>query len=122
MPKFVCIPDVRSRRSNIRRKMDTRQNPIRLSSHRLQKSYTNLRRKISDNKEMAQLLIESDPEIDLEAAGRKTGPTDRVLLDQEGKVLYSASVIEIVYDANGHVIDRRESQHKPMQISQPNRL
>ena len=82
--------------------------PYQVIKSPIQKSYANLRRKVPDNKELVKLLIESDPEIDLEAAGRKAGPTDRILLDQDGRVLYSASMIEIVYDTNGHAITQRE--------------
>ncbi|MHC4505938.1 MAG: hypothetical protein ACYTFI_21800, partial [Planctomycetota bacterium] len=48
-----------------------------------------------DDTALAELLIEGDPEIDFEAAGRRTGPTDRVLLDADGNVLYAAAEVEV---------------------------
>jgi len=61
-------------------------------------------------------LLESDPEIDMEAAGKCTGPTDRVLLDAQGQALYASSEIEVVIDANGWEIERRPPVNTPSNI------
>jgi len=61
-------------------------------------------------------LLEADPEIDLEAAGRKSGPTDRVLLDSQGQVLYAAAEIEVVLDTNGDEIERRQPVNTPSNV------
>jgi hypothetical protein len=45
----------------------------------LSHTYEYLRSQCDGDQELARVLLEADPEIDLEAAGRKTGPTDRVL-------------------------------------------
>ena len=58
--------------------------PARLIKLPLERGYEALRSRCEDDGEIAQLIIEADPEIDLEAAGRRAGPTDRVLLDGEG--------------------------------------
>ena len=57
---------------------------------------------------LARALISSDPEIDLEAAGREAGPCDRVWVGSDGKPLYSARFIEVVYDREGNETARRE--------------
>jgi hypothetical protein len=75
----------------------------------LQKSYRYLRSLCSDDRELAQLLIESDPEIDMEIAGRKVGQTDRILLDPDGGVLYATSEMEVIYSTFGEEVERREA-------------
>ncbi len=87
----------------------------------LSKTYSYLRSHCThqwgnSDQELAQVLLEADPEIDMEAAGRYTGPTDRVLLDSNNKVLYAASEIEVVLDANGQEIERRPPVTTPANI------
>jgi hypothetical protein len=60
--------------------------------------------------------MESDLEIDYEAAGRKTGSSDRVLLDPDDKVLYAASEMEVILDSDGEEIERRQPIDTPANI------
>jgi hypothetical protein len=82
----------------------------------LQQTYTHLRSHCNSDQELARVLLEADPEIDTEAAGRKSGPTDRVLLDSQSRVLYAASEIEVVLDSNGNEIERRPPVNIPSNI------
>jgi hypothetical protein len=82
----------------------------------LSKTYASLHSRCNDDQELARLLMESDPEIDFEAAGRQTGPTDRVLLNSHGKVLYTAAILEVVLDENGYERERREPVDTPANI------
>ncbi len=82
----------------------------------LHKTYSYIRSRCNDDRELARLLMESDPEIDFEAAGRKTGPSDRVLLDPEDRVLYAASEIEVVIDSDGEEVERRQPVDTPANI------
>ncbi len=82
----------------------------------LPKIYSYLRSRCNDDHELARILMESDPEIDYEAAGRKTGSTDRILLDSDDRVLYAASEIEIVIDSDGEEVERREPVDTPANI------
>jgi hypothetical protein len=82
----------------------------------LSRTYSYLQSRCSDDQELARLLIESDPEIDFEAAGRKTGSTDRVLLDPDDKVLYAANEVEVILDSDGDEIERRQPSDTPANI------
>ncbi len=82
----------------------------------LTKTYSYLRSRCNDDQELARLLMESDPEIDYESAGKKTGPIDRVLLDSEDRVLYAASEIEVVLNSDGDEIERRQPVDTPANI------
>jgi hypothetical protein len=64
---------------------------------------------------LAQALVDGDPELDLEVAGRETGACDRVYVDQNSKPLYSARMLEVVCDRDGLEIQRR-----PMEVVSAN--
>ena len=80
------------------------------------RTYSALHARCADDAELAELLVDEDPEIDLEAAGRRSGPTDRVLLDPEGEVLYATGQVEAVYDRNGVELDRRMPVDAPANV------
>ncbi len=82
----------------------------------LSQTYSYLRSRCDGDQELARVLLEADPEIDLEAAGRKSGPTDRVLLDSRNQVLYAAAEIEVVLDTNGEEIERRQPVNTPANV------
>ena len=82
----------------------------------LARTYAALRSRCSEDPEVAELLIEEDPEIDLEATGRRTGPTDRVLLDPDGNVLYAAAQVEAICDREGIEVERRLPADTPANV------
>jgi hypothetical protein len=53
-------------------------------------NFTSLLRRHGQPEALARSLVDGDPELDLEAAGRETGPCDRIHLGHDGKPLYSA--------------------------------
>ena len=69
-----------------------------------------------DTEELARALIDSDPEINLEMAGRATGPCDRVHLDGGGQVVYAPSIVEVRYDADGLEMERRPVKVRPSNL------
>ena len=82
----------------------------------LARTYEALRSRCPDDVELAELLIEEDPEIDLEVTGRRTGPTDRVLLDPDGDILYAAAEVEVISDRDGIETDRRLPADTPANV------
>jgi len=82
----------------------------------LPKTYSYLRSRCSDDREFARYLMEADPEIDTEAAGRYTGPTDRALLDARGQLLYAATEVEVVRDQSGREAERRPPVEMPANV------
>jgi len=82
----------------------------------LARTYAALRSRCGDDAELADLLMEEDPEVDLETTGRRTGPTDRVLLDPEGNVLYAAAQVEVISDRDGIETDRRLPADAPANV------
>jgi len=82
----------------------------------MSRSYALLRHRCSDGAELAELLIDEDPEIDFEATGRRTGPTDRVLLDPDGNVLYAAAEVEVICGRDGVEMERRLPADTPANV------
>jgi len=57
---------------------------------------------------IARALLTGDPEVDIETVGREIGPCDRVYIDSQGKPLYSARPVEVLYDGNGRETARSD--------------
>jgi len=88
--------------------------PTRLIKSPLDRGYEALRSRCEDDAELAR-----------QAAGRKVGPTDGVLLDVDGNILYAAEQVEILYDKDGREIERRTYStflYDPRQDFPPSRL
>ncbi|MCP4869809.1 MAG: hypothetical protein GY898_13950 [Proteobacteria bacterium] len=119
MPRYIGITDSKHRDAQVL--METVKSPPkrhftdeegqRVRSWRLIKSteghdYPSLLHLHPDPEDLAQALVDGDPEIDLENIGRKTGPTDRVWIKPDGKILYSARILKAVYGPDGEEISR----------------
>jgi len=65
---------------------------------------------------LARALVDGDPELDLEAAGRETGACDRVYVGHDGKPLYSARLLEVICDPDGYEIQRRPPELVPANL------
>jgi len=67
----------------------------------------------------AQALIDGDPEIDLERAGRRLGATDRVFLSSDGEVLHATGkLMEIILAPDGSEKSRREPVDTPANVAE----
>lgn len=61
-----------------------------------------------DDEALAQALIASDPELDLELVGRRVGPVDRVWVKPDGSVLYTGRVLQVVTAPDGTELDKKD--------------
>jgi hypothetical protein len=75
-----------------------------------------LRRRLPDLEALARALVQGDPEVDAENAGREVGPCDRVYIDSRGKPAYSARLVEVVCDRKGAEVARREPRFVPANL------
>ena len=121
MPRYIGITDSKHRDAQVQmegaksapRRHFTDSDGERVRSWRLVKAteghdYPSLRERYPDAEELAQALVDGDPEVDRENIGRKTGPTDRVWIKPDGKILYSAQVLKAVYDPHGDELSRED--------------
>lgn len=79
-------------------------------------SYNALLSRYGDPEFLSRVLIDGDPEVDMEAAGCEAGPCDRVHVGADGKPLYSARMVEIIHDCKGNEIVRREPENTPANL------
>jgi hypothetical protein len=72
-----------------------------------------LLRRCPDPDELARVLIDEDPEVDLEITGRAAGSCDRVYMSADGELIYSPSVLEVRYGPDGTEAERRPKTVRP---------
>jgi len=71
-------------------------------------TYEALLAEYGDEEALATALIEGDPEIDYELAGRRVDRIDRVYVREDGSVLYCARNVLVKYDPFGHETGRED--------------
>ena len=91
-----------------------------ITSSRLMKAHAAhdlpaLEGKAGGRNKVAQLLIEGDPEIDLEAFGSTLKETSRVFVDPDGKIVHKVKQFEVIKNPDG-----TERERRPRKIAQPN--
>ena len=129
MSRWIRLRDGRGRDARVRMTAAQRRPGVRLQATDgrraeaarfiktpLPRMYDALRARCGEDAELAELLIDEDPEIDIEAAGRRTGPTDRALLDPDGQVLYATGEIEVLCDRHGVEVERRLPSDTPANV------
>jgi hypothetical protein len=65
--------------------------------------------------ELAQQLIDGDPELDIEQFGRFLSETSRVYVNPENAIVHHVSHWEVVRDPEGN-----EKERRPQKVSEPN--
>lgn len=70
-----------------------------------------------DVSQLSQMLIDGDPEIDLENTGRFLRETARVYIDKNRQIVRNVRFWEIVKNADGSVRERRPRQQSETNIS-----
>jgi hypothetical protein len=73
--------------------------------------------KYRDIKKAAEAIIQGDPEINIEEAGRFIGKTSKLYFTSNGGIAYRLSFVQIVYDEKGAEKDRRDFSKLPQSIN-----
>ena len=66
---------------------------------------------------VSQALIDGDPEIDMENAGRFLTDTSRVYVDNDNAIVRNVRFIEVVRNADGSVREERDRELAPTNIA-----
>jgi hypothetical protein len=74
-----------------------------------------LESKAGGKDKIAQLLVESDPEVDVEQFGVMLKETKRVFVDPDGKIVHRVQQFEVVKNADG-----TERERRPKKVLPPN--
>ena len=61
-----------------------------------------------DLKTLAQEIITSDPEVDMEIIGKKLGGTRKLYLTSENKIAYRVNLVQVVKNPDGTEKERKE--------------
>lgn len=78
----------------------------------IQSSYPHiLKENDGDPAKIAEALINSNPEIDLELVGKFIGKTSRVFIDSDSNLVYSINKTEKVFNNKGELTEEREPRH-----------
>ncbi|MCS7073063.1 MAG: hypothetical protein NZ108_01205 [Bacteroidia bacterium] len=86
-------------------------NTINTSNVRLYQQYP-------DPNQLAEALIQADPEIDFEHIGRFLGQTTKVFVNQEFEIVYRIRQSEFVYDAAGNLKEERKPKYHQANIAE----
>ena len=65
----------------------------------------------ADLKELGSAIVEGDPEIDMELIGKKVSGTQKLYLNQNGKIAYRVNMMQIIKDPLGVEKERRDLAH-----------
>lgn len=69
-----------------------------------------------DPEELARVLLDGDPEVDMETAGRVTGPCEQVYRDGDGEVVFAPSFVGVRLGADGLEQERRPWTPRPSNL------
>jgi len=70
--------------------------------------------------DLAQRLVDGDPEIDLEQVGRVIGDTTPVYLSADGEVLHvSPQLVDVLVAPDGSERDRKPAENAPANVNEP---
>lgn len=70
-----------------------------------------------DASKLSQVLVESDPELDMENTGRFLRDTSRVYIDKNRGIVRNVRFIEVIKNADGTIRERRPRQMTETNIS-----
>jgi hypothetical protein len=89
--------------------------PSRVLKATLARDIHSLQKQAGGLEKVADLLVKSDPEIDLETFGRFLRETSRVFINPDGQIVHKVKQFEIVRNPDGS-----ERQRRARQIAQSN--
>ena len=76
-----------------------------------------LMKEFKDSAQLANAIIENDPEVDLELEGKTLNVSDRVYINQDEEVVYKVRKNEKVYLPDGSLKDEREPRYLDANIA-----
>ena len=105
----VCMEAVK-KPSGIKRVLESGEDyfNIKILKHNLALAFETLSKNYENMTEMGKAIIESDPEIDMEVTGKKITGTQKLYLDQNGKIAYRVNMTQIIKDPQGEEKERRD--------------
>ena len=105
----VCMEAIK-KPSGVKRVLENGEDYIntKVLKHNLALGFDAISKNYANLTEMGEALIEGDPEIDMETAGKKISGTQKLYLDKNGKIAYRVNMVQIIKDPFGEEKDRRD--------------
>jgi hypothetical protein len=105
----VCM-EAPQKKSSVRRVLDSGVNyaNIKLLKQNLALVFETLSKNYADLTQMGNAIIAGDPEIDMEAIGKKITGTQKLYLDQNNKIVYRVNMVKIIKDPSGGEKERHD--------------
>lgn len=105
----VCMEAIK-KPSGIKRVLENGEDylNIKVLKHNLEHAFETLIKNYGSAVEMGKAIIDGDPEIDMEVTGKKLSGTQKLYLDQNGKIAYRVNMTQIIKDAQGAEKERRD--------------
>ncbi len=66
---------------------------------------------------LAQVLIEDDPEIDMEVIGKKLFRTHKLYVDKDNKIAYRINLFQVIRNPDGTEKERRDLNRVPSNVN-----
>lgn len=80
-------------------------------------TYTALQEKYNDPNELANALLDGNPEIDLTMTGRYLNAGTRVYVNEKNDIVFNILRNEVVYDPEGEILEEREPRYLEANIN-----
>ena len=90
---------------------------VRLLKSTVDRDIDSLTEQLGGIENVADALIESDPEVDVEKVGTHLRNTSRVFIDHQRKIVHKATQWEIVKTPDDEVRERRPKELPPQNVS-----
>jgi hypothetical protein len=90
-------------------------NSSRLMKADLSHDLNALESKAGGRDKIAQMLVDEDPEVDMEMFGSILKETSRVFIDPDGKIVHRVTQFEVIKNPDG-----TERERRPRKVAQPN--
>ncbi len=100
--------------------VDDHQEPIQTKRYiksTSMESYEALLEKYQDPNDVAHALLESDPDINIDMAGRYLSQASRVYVNENNQIVFKIKKTEHVYNPKGEQIEEREPRHLEANIN-----
>ena len=81
---------------------------IKVLKHNIALAFEALAKQYGDLTEMGKAIIAGDPEIDMEVTGKRITGTQKLYLNQDGKIAYRVNMTQIIKDPQGAERERRD--------------
>ena len=108
----VCM-EAMKKPSGIRRVLENGEDfiNVKILKQNIALAFETLGQDYADLAELGYAIMEGDPDIDMELIGKKVSGTQKLYIDQGGKIAYRVNMVQVIKDPLGAEKERRDLAH-----------